>query len=268
MLIDSTLEMADRYVPGSELVGALTIKLTYRGPADYPYTAICYVESTFKDGTTIRGSGAMVGPNDVLTAGQMLWQAEHGGSAVSVKVIPGYHDGVAPFGSYQGALFSYYPIDQDGNGLVTHQESQWDVGIIGLSQNVGAQTGTFGIEWHPLHGVNSDPETVTLTGYPAGLDGAHGPRMMNDHIAVSAAGSANNNGNWTLDFATAGPGKGDVLPGDLGAPLWLEGHGSIHNGNNGPYIVGVDSTSSWAADVSYSFNQLMAWINGNDYLMH
>ena len=115
MLIDPTIEMADRYVPGSDIKGALSIALTYRGPADYPYTAICYVETTWKDGSHTRGTGAMVGPNDVLTAGQMLWDAEHGGSAVSVTVIPGYNNGAASFGTYQGALFSYYPIDQDGD---------------------------------------------------------------------------------------------------------------------------------------------------------
>jgi len=205
----------------------------------------------------------MVGPNDVLTAGQMLWDAEHGGAAASITVIPGYNNGVAPFGSFQGALFSYYPIDQDGNGLVTHQESQWDVGIIGLSQNVGAQTGTFGLETHPLHGVNSDIANVMLTGYPDILDGAGGPRIFNDHLlALGDAGS--NGGNWTIDFLKAA----NVLPGDLGAPLWVEGHGLIHNGNNGPYIVGVDSTFNWAADVTYSINQLNAWIHDNDYLMH
>ena len=256
MLIDPTIEMANRYAPGSDIVGALSIALTYRGPADYPYTAVCYVETTWKDGSHTRGTGAMVGPNDVLTAGQMLWDAEHGGSAVSVTVIPGYNDGAAPFGIYQGALFSYYPIDQNGDGLVTHQEAQWDVGIIGLSSPVGNLTGTFGLE------TNSDPSTVTLTGYPAGFDGDYGPRMMNDSIAVSVDDNF-----WTFDYATTGAGRGDILPGDLGAPLWLEGHGSIHNGNNGPYIVGVDSTYGWAADVTYSINQLMAWIDGNNYLV-
>jgi V8-like Glu-specific endopeptidase len=264
MLIDSTIKMdreisTERWEPGSEYVGALTIKLSYRGPADYPFTAICYVESTFKDGYTSRGTGAMVGPNDVLTAGQMLWDAEHGGTAVSVKVIPGYHDGVAPFGSYQGALFSYYPIDQDGNGLVNHDESQYDVGIIGLSTKVGAQTGWFGLETHPLTGPNSDPEALTLTGYPAIFDGARGPRMMNDYIGVSP-----NDKLMTFDYASA---TADIRPGDLGAPLWLEGHGSIHNGDNGPYILGVSSTYGWAADITKTFDQIMAWMKGNDYLL-
>jgi hypothetical protein len=193
----------------------------------------------------------------------MLWDAEHGGAAVSVTVTPGYHDGVAPFGSFQGALLNYFEIDPNGDGLVTYNEAQYDVGIIGLSTNVGAQTGWFGLYTHPLSGVNSDPGTLTMTGYPVGFDGGGGPRMMNDFIASSYAGSANNDGNWTLDFATAGPGRGDVLPGDLGAPLWGEGFGL----DPGPYILGVVSTFSWAADVTLTFNDIMAWIGGNDYLL-
>jgi V8-like Glu-specific endopeptidase len=249
-----------RYTPGSDFGP---------GPDAYPYTAVCYIETTFPDGNSIRGTGAMVGPNDVLTAGQMLWDAEHGGAAVSVTVSPGLNNGVAPIGSFQGALFNYFMIDTDGDGKITHSESQSDVGIIGLSTNVGAQTGWFGLETHPLHGVNSDPGALTLTGYPVfEVGNGGGPRMLNDYIAVSPAGSANNAGNWTFDFATTGPARGDVLPGDLGAPLWLDGHGSIHNGNNGPYILGVDSTFGWAADVTHTIDTLVAWINGNDYLMH
>ena len=247
--------MEGRYEPGSDIKGALSIALTYRGPADYPYTAVCYVETTWKDGAHTRGTGAMVGPNDVLTAGQMLWDAEHGGAAVSVKVIPGYNNGAAPFGTQQGALFSYYPVDQDGNGLINHDESQFDVGIIGLSTNVGVQTGWFGILPHPLTGPNSDPGALMLTGYPVSLDGGGGPRMMNDYVGVIP-----NDGLMTFDFARA---TADIRPGDAGAPLWVEGY----NGDTLPYIMGVDSTLGWAADVTKTFDQLKAWISGNDYLL-
>ena len=66
----------------------------------------------------------MVGPNDVLTAGQMLWDAEHGGSAVSVTVIPGYNDGAAPFGIYQGALLVIIRSTRMGTGsLLTRRRN-------------------------------------------------------------------------------------------------------------------------------------------------
>src|SRR5512139_1325623 len=103
-----------RYIPpGNDYVGAAHA---------YPYTAVCYVVATFPDGYSMRGTGAMVGPNDVLTAGQMLWDAEHGGAAVSVTVSPGMNNGVAPIGSFQGALFNFFKIDPDGDGKVTHSE--------------------------------------------------------------------------------------------------------------------------------------------------
>jgi hypothetical protein len=201
----------------------------------------------------------MVGPNDVLTSAQLLFDARKGGQA-DVTVYPNYNDGNTPFGGLHGDWLGYYQIPHDANGNITRFNSQYDVGIIGLSKPVGNQTGWFGIETHPLTGVNSQPESLTLTGYPADLPGAHGPRIMNELIGVNAAG--NNGGNWTLDFGAAFK----IHPGDLGAPLWASGHGLIHNGNNGPYIDGVDSTTGWAADLTLTFNQVQSWIKADDYL--
>ena len=160
-------------------------------------------------------------------------------------------DSVAPFGTHQGALFSYYPVDQDGNGLVNHNEVQFDVGIIGLSTNVGDQTGWFGIKPHPLTGPGSEPEGLMFTGYPASLD-HHGPRMMDDYI-----GAFLNDALMTFDLS---PNVTDIRPGDLGGPIWVDSGGM-------PYVMGVDLTFSWAADVTKTFDQLKAWISGNDYLL-
>jgi len=93
-----------------------------------------------------------------------------------------------------------------------------------------------------------------LTGYPVSLDGGGGPRMMNDYVGVIP-----NDGLMTFDFARA---TADMRPGDAGAPLWVEGY----NGDTLPYIMGVDSTLGWAADVTKTFDQLKAWMKGNDYL--
>ena len=62
----------------------------------------------------------------------------------------------------------------------------------------------------------------------------------------------------TFDFS---PNAADIRPGDLGGPLWVEG-----STGTCPYIMGVDSTIGWAADVTKTFDQIKAWISGNDYL--
>jgi len=182
----------------------------------------------------------------------MVWDPQHGGSPASVKVMPGYNEGNAPFGSFQGALFNYFQGSNNGDGIKTHAEGGLDVGIIGLSQNVGAQTGTFGLLQH------ADPGTITLTGYPDGFGGVYtGPKMMNDFVAVSVDGH-----DWLFDFsATKGPAAADIRPGDVGGPLWYEI-------GNAPYVAGVVSTYTYATDLTGTMNQIKAWIHDNDYLMH
>ena len=232
----------ERFAPGSDF------HAVNEGPSIYPYTAVAYVVSTFADGTSFAGTGVMVGPNDVLTSAQLLWDAEHGGSAVSVTVTPAYNDGIAPFGTFQADsnALSYFMIDTDGDGFLTHNEAQYDVGIIGLNANVGAMTGTFGID------TFCDTGSLMLTGYPSGFAGAGGPLMMNDYLGVTADDSF-----WTWDIA---PGTADLRPGDIGAPLWLD------NGA-GPNVAGIATSEFGAVDVTLAFNDMMDWIRGNDFLL-
>ncbi len=55
----------------------------------FPYSAICYIQVTFADGYNARGSGVVVGNNDVLTAQHVVYDASHGGYATSITVTPG-----------------------------------------------------------------------------------------------------------------------------------------------------------------------------------
>ena len=46
-----------------------------------PYSSVVYLESIFPDGSRYRGSGSVVGNNDILTAQHMVYSAENGGNA-------------------------------------------------------------------------------------------------------------------------------------------------------------------------------------------
>src|SRR5262249_59384821 len=74
----------------------------------YPYTAVCEVVATFKDGASLQGSGVFVSANDVLTASHMLWQTDHGGAATSVTVYAGRDGASFPFGGHKSAGIHYY----------------------------------------------------------------------------------------------------------------------------------------------------------------
>jgi V8-like Glu-specific endopeptidase len=213
----------------------------------YPFSAVVSVTATFADGSTSGGSGVMVGPNDVLTAAHVLYD-DIRGAAVSVTVSPGYQasalgDG-APFGTYEAAEWQYYDWDFNGDDLLTREESQYDVGLIGLSSNVGEQTGWFGIDPNGTSGF------YNLSGYPVTYDSAFGEQMTNDY------GYADENADYSvfdyLDLTS--------VSGNSGGPLWYQEGDSA-------YVVGICSTADTAANVELTFSQILTWMDNDDLLI-
>ena len=108
-----------------------------------PYSSIVYLESIFPDGSAFRGSGSVVGNNDVLTANHMVYNAAHGGSAVQVMVAPGafVNDATgawsAPLGTYLANNWSSRVgnWDANGDGLVSPSEAQNDLTLLGFNVN-------------------------------------------------------------------------------------------------------------------------------------
>jgi V8-like Glu-specific endopeptidase len=186
-----------------------------------------------------------VGLNDVLTASHLLYRIQDGGAASSVTIYPGTDNGTVPFGPFFAAEWSYYPIDLNGDGLVSKDESQLDVGIIGFSTSIGSQTGWFGIDPFGTSGF------YNLTGYPGVYSGPYGPRMTNDYGYVTEDASY-----FLFNYVDI-----ESNQGNSGGPLWYQGAG-------GPYVVGVASTGSWAADVALNFAPIMSWIYGNNDLIN
>jgi V8-like Glu-specific endopeptidase len=184
----------------------------------------------------------------------MLYDADNGW-ATSVTVYPGYNDGNMPFGAIDAARWDSYQWDflgADGqpghDDMAFPSESQWDVGIIGLSTNIGYQTGWFGIDpggydgWYNQTGYPAD-ENNPLTGAPV-MSNDYGYALYDPDV-------------WTYDYTGDGF---SVSPGNSGGPLW-------HYDDLGfPYVIGICSTSVSAADVGFTFDQIQAWMN-NDYLL-
>lgn len=139
-----------------------------------PYKQVCYIETYFPDGTVARGSGSVVGTNDVLTALHVVFDSAHGGWTTKVMVTPGafVDDSVgsfsAPFGTYSASNWVGRTTnwDTDGDHLLTIKESSQDLALIGLDVNIAAATnGVLTV------GSSTSDFQATLLGYPGDQHG-------------------------------------------------------------------------------------------------
>lgn len=126
----------------------------------YPWRCICSLLITAQNGSGWIGTGWLVGPRLVLTAGHCVYMADEGGWASSIEVIPGRNGQGRPFGSAVATdLRSVvgWTVDNDRN---------YDYGAIILPEDAryGDQLGWFGYTPRPddyFSGI-----TLNLSGYP------------------------------------------------------------------------------------------------------
>ena len=116
---------------------------------------------------------------------------------------------------------------------------------------MGYQTGWMGIDpggysgWYFQTGYPSDYNNP-LTGNPV-LSEDYGYASYDDTY-------------WTYNYLD----NFSIAPGNSGGPLWYDANPAADVVD--PYVIGVCSTDSWAADVGFTFDTVLAWMN-NDYLL-
>lgn len=211
-----------------------------------PYSSIVYITAKFSNGTTYSGSGVVVGKNDILTASHLVYSEEDGGLATRVTVYPGRDGATSPFGSYIANKINYFDYDSNNDGLLTKDESEYDLAVLGFNKAFGNITGWFGLDPHQTSNY------YNLSGYPGIYSDSSGPHMTNDYGYATEDDYA-----AVFNYATLA-----TNPGNSGGPLWYE------DGTNAmPYVAGIVSTGSWATDVYAQYTTILNWINGNDYLL-
>lgn len=192
-----------------------------------PYSSICYLQCEWPDGTATRASGVVVGVNDVLTADHAIFDASRGGYATSILVVPGADTSPSlkePFGGFTdvAVVFSRAPNwDTDGDQLLTAEESQHDLALLGLRSPIGNIAG-----WTPVSPYAAD-FTGLIEGYPA-----RGTGLMED------TGQAQASPWWTVFDVDASLG-----PGASGGPL-------LRTENGVTTVAGILSSGDAAMTVS------------------
>ncbi len=126
----------------------------------YPWRTICSLLITARDGSRWIGTGWLVGPRAVITAGHVVYMHRHGGWARRIEVIPGRNGSRRPYGSCTSSNL------RSVKGWTRRKKRSHDYGAIILPRSCpyGSRLGYFGyanLSYFSLLGLK-----VNLSGYP------------------------------------------------------------------------------------------------------
>ena len=214
-----------------------------------PYACIGMVVAEWQDGTESRGTCTLVGRNDILTAGHVIYDPDRGGWATGFRFYFGadYNArsgvfevvGVQPdYGHWKALAWPEQTFANSNNNTMVLDETEFDVALIGIDVPLGDSLGWMGLD----PGQNRTLGALAV-GYPAGSTG-----MMEEYVTVSPSSQA---GAYVSSYSVMGPGSS-------GGPLL-----------SGDYVIGVKSTGTWWADIGNTFiySELLENMASNDVLL-
>jgi len=127
-----------------------------------PWRMICALRMSGPSGSGSIGTGWLVGPRTVVTAGHCVFSNYFfGGWASTIEVIPGLNGlgtDARPYDSVSSTRFS--SIDQ----WVNSENADFDIGCIHLDEEIGTNLGWFGIG--ALTPDELESYLVNISGYP------------------------------------------------------------------------------------------------------
>jgi glutamyl endopeptidase len=131
-----------------------------------PFRQICALRIKAKTGPMFVGTGWLIGPRALATAGHCVFLQQEGGWAESIDVIPAKFGNKEPLGSFRAKRFR--AVD----GWVKQQSRDFDYGVILLDKDSpGDSLGWFTVD------AESDADLkasqANISGYPADKDNAN-----------------------------------------------------------------------------------------------
>ena len=206
----------------------------------FPYSAIGRISVKFPNGVTQFGSGAMVSPFHILTAGHVVHDSGHGGWATEIKVAVARDGSTRPNGPE--ANFTHYRSSPE---WISSGDRNHDWALITLDRSIGDFSGYFGVESQATSAYTG--MAVETAGYPVDKGGTQ---------MYAASGVINS----ATEFELRYNGTMDTYGGQSGSPIW-------RSVNGGPIINGIHAYGYSAAGYNSAtrittdkFNSLQAWI--------
>ena len=143
------------------------------------------------DNKSYMGSGFMIGPNSVATAGHCVYNTDWNGWAKSITVIPALNGTTQPYGSATS-----YNLECGGDWYNSNY-NQDDWGVIRINANLGNSTGWLGLRWQSS---SYNGSTVKAVGYPS-TDKTH---MYYGSGKVKSSSARTLSGDWDLSGGQSG----------------------------------------------------------------
>lgn len=125
-----------------------------------PYTAICFIITTWPNGGTTAGTGWMFNEDSMMTAAHCVYNSEYGGAAIGMKVYPAKNGINTPYGEIRATNFVINSHWEES--LLGDVSAEYDYALVKLETPIGNECGYFGYTYNG----GSIGNTITVTGYP------------------------------------------------------------------------------------------------------
>lgn len=207
-------------------------------PSGYPWHCIGRLDvwnNPFSFVPSSSGTGALIGPNIVLTASHMVpWAA----NPAMIQFTPAYFNGV----STVGANVTSFVSDASAYDLDSPPAPAFDFAVLRLEDRLGDSLGFFGVKSYSDSW--NDHNYWTLVGYPGLVMGGQQPSLQRG-ISFHDDDEDSNDFGEAMELETQ---NGESTGGDSGGPYFAFW-------DNGPYIVGVDV----GGEAEFIFNPFTPW---------
>jgi len=170
-----------------------------KNTAVVPWRRICFLEITAKSGRKFIGSGALVAPRTVVTAGHCVYMHTQGGWPASITVTPGSNGSNKPYGQCDAVGL------RSVNGWVTMHKREYDYGAIILPADYTRNQSAFGFA--SLGDAALRGKKLNHAGYSG--DKPRGTLWYSGRIARAITPQ-------TLVYNAA------TMGGDSGSPVWIK----------------------------------------------